>query len=280
MKHSYEVDANAELRGFGVANLLAGVSSSFPGGASGSRTAVNDDAGGQSQVVGLTAAVVVGLFLLFLMPLIEPLPKAALGVIVVVAALGLIDVRSVWRLRHVRPEEVGLAVAAFAGVLVLGVVGGVAVAIALSIGVFLYRAARPHDAVLGRVVDVDGYHDIERWEDAETLPGLIVYRFDAPVFFVNSEHLRQRVLALVEGSDGLEWLVLNAEAWVYLDATGVDSLRQLKADLAARDVRLVFARLKGRQREIFRETGLMDEVGEENVFPTVRSAVAAFESRP
>ena len=166
LKHGYDVDPNAELRGFGAAGVLAGASSALPVSGSGSRTAVNDDSGGRTQVVGLTAAVVVGLFLLFLMPLIEPLPKAALGVIVVVAALGLFNIRSVWRLRRVRSAEVGLAIAAFAGVLVFGVVGGIAVAIGLSIGVFLYRVARPHDAVLGKVEDVDGYHDIERWEDA------------------------------------------------------------------------------------------------------------------
>ena len=278
-KHGYDVDANAELRGFGTASLLAGVSSAFPVSSSGSRTAVNDDSGGRSQMMGLAAAAVVGLFLLFLMPLIEPLPKAALGVIVVVAALGLFNIGSVWRLRHVRPAEVGLAISAFLGVLLFGVVGGIVVAIGLSVGVFLYRAARPHDAVLGKVEDADGYHDIERWEDVQTVPGLIVYRFDAPLFFVNSEYLRQRVLALVAASDDVEWVVLNAEAWVYLDATAIDTLKQLQAELAARDVALAFARLKGRQREIFEETGLTEHVGESRFFPTVRSAVAAFESR-
>ena len=160
----------------------------------------------------IIAAGVVGLFLLFAMPLIEPLPSAALGVIIVVAAAGLINVHSIWRLRHVRPAEVALAITAFGGVLVFGVVGGVVVAIALSIGVFLYRSARPHDAVLGRSNDVDGYHDVERLGDAQTLPGLLVYRFDAPPFFVNAEYLRTRVLALADASDDLSWLVLNAEA--------------------------------------------------------------------
>ena len=206
LKHGYDVDANAELRGFGAASVLAGGSSALPVSGSGSRTAVNDDSGGRTQVMGLTAAVVVALFLLFLMPLIEPLPKAALGVIVVVAALGLFNVRSIWRLRRIRPAEVGLAVSAFIGVLVLGVVGGIVVAIGLSIGMFLYRVARPHDAVLGKVEDVDGYHDIEQWEDAQTRPGVIVYRFDAALFFVNAEYMRQRVLALVDAGDDVEWL--------------------------------------------------------------------------
>ena len=186
-KHGYEVDANRELTAIGGANLVGGLTGAFPVSSSNSRSAVNDSAGARSQAAVVVAAAVVGLFLLFAMPLIEPLPTAALGVIIVVAAAGLINIRSIWRLRHVRPAEVALALVAFGGVLVFGVVGGVVVAIALSIGVFLYRAARPHDAVLGRIDDVDGYHDVTRWEGAETVPGLLVYRFDAAPFFVNAD---------------------------------------------------------------------------------------------
>jgi SulP family sulfate permease len=277
-KHEYEVDPNRELTALGSANVVGGLSGAFPVSSSNSRSAVNDAVGAKSQGAVIVAAALVAIFLLFAMPLIEPLPKAALGVIIVVAAAGLINVRSIWRLRHVRPAEAGLALVAFGGVLAFGVLGGVAVAIALSIGVFLYRAARPHDAVLGRVEDVDGYHDIERWPGAEVVPGLLVYRFDAPPFFVNAEYLRNRVLALVDAADELRWLVLNAEAWTYLDATAIDALRQLRADLEKRGITLCFARLKGRQREIFEETGLTAEIGAERFFPTVRAAVAAFES--
>lgn len=278
-KHGYEVDANRELSAVGAANVVSGLTSAFPVSSSNSRTAVNDSTGAKTQAAVIVAAAVVGVFLLVAMPLIEPLPKAALGVIIVVAAAGLINIRSIWQLRRVRPAETALALVALGGVLLFGVVGGVAVAIALSIGVFLYRAARPHDAVLGRVADVDGYHDIERWEGAEVVPGLLVYRFDAPLFFVNAEYLRTRVLALADAADGLERIVLNAEAWMYLDATAVDALRQLHADLAQRGVELCFARLKGRQREIFAETGLTELIGVDCFFPTVRAAVAAFEAR-
>ena len=162
--------------------------------------------------------------------------------------------------------------------LLFGVVGGVVVAIALSIGVFLYRSARPHDAVLGRVDDVDGYHDIARWEGAETVPGLLVYRFDAPPYFVNAEYLRQRVLELVDASEDVRWLVLNAEAWTYLDATAIDVVTHLQVELEQRGIVLCFARLKGRQREIFEETGLTLRIGSDRFFPTVRAAVAAFEA--
>ena len=276
-KHGYEIDANRELTAIGGANLIGGLTGAFPVSSSNSRSAVNDSAGARSQAAVVVAAAVVGLFLLFAMPLIEPLPTAALGVIIVVAAAGLINVRPIWRLRHVRPAEVALALVALGGVLVFGIVSGVAVAITLSIGVFLYRAARPHDAVLGRVDDVDGYHDIERWEDAATVPGLLVYRFDAPPFFVNAEYLRQRVLALVDGSHDVRWLVLNAEAWTFLDSTAIDMLTRLDTELEQRGITLCFARLKGRQREIFEETGLTARIGSDRLFPTVRAAVAAFD---
>lgn len=277
-KHGYEVDANRELTAIGGANLVGGLTAAFPVSSSNSRSAVNDSTGARTQAAVVVAAAIVGLFLLFAMPLIQPLPKAALGVIIVVAAAGLINVRSIWRLRRVRSAEVGLALVAFGGVLVFGVVGGVVVAIALSIGVFLYRAARPHDAVLGRVDDVDGYHDVARLEGAETVPGLLVYRFDAPPFFVNAEYLRQRVLALIDASEDLRWLVLNAEAWTYLDSTAIDVLGRLDIELEQRGVALCFARLKGRQRDIFAETGLTARIGPDRFFPTVRAAVAAYEA--
>ena len=277
-KHGYEVDPNRELTAIGGANLVGGLTGAFPVSSSNSRSAVNDSAGARSQAAVLVAAAVVGLFLVFAMPLIEPLPTAALGVIIVVAAAGLINIRSIWRLRHVRPAETALALVAFGGVLAFGVVDGVVVAIALSIGVFLYRAARPHDAVLGRIDDVDGYHDIARWEGAETVPGLLVYRFDAPPFFVNADYLRQRVLALADASEDVTWLVLNAEAWTYLDATAIDVLRRLHVELEQRGIALCFARLKGRQREIFQDTDLTALIGPDRFFPTVRAAVAAFES--
>ena len=278
-KHGYEVDANRELTAIGGANLVGGLTGAFPVSSSNSRSAVNDSAGARSQAAVVVAAAVVGVFLLFAMPLIEPLPTAALGVIIVVAAAGLINIRSIWRLRHVRSAEVALALVAFGGVLAFGVVGGVVVAIALSVGVFLYRAARPHDAVLGRIEDIDGYHDVMRWEGAETVPGLLVYRFDAAPFFVNVAYLRERVLELVDASEDVKWLVLNAEAWTYLDATAIDVLARLQVELEQRGVALCFARLKGRQREIFEETGLTAQIGADRLFPTVRAAVAAFESR-
>ncbi len=278
-KNGYEIDPNRELAGLGGANLASGISAAFPVSASGSRTALNDSAGGRTQLVGIATAVLVAIIALFATALIEPLPMAALGVVVVVAAIGLFDVRSIWRLRRVRDAEFALAVVALVGVLLFGVLGGVVVAVALSIAVFVYRAVRPHDAVLGAVEDVDGYHDIARYADAETLPGLVVYRFDAALFFPNVEYFRERVLGLVDAERSLEWLIVNAEAFTYVDATAIDALRQLHADLAERGVVLAFARLKGRQQEIFEQTGLTEQIGRDRFFPTVRAGVDAFRSR-
>ncbi|HEV2712504.1 MAG TPA: SulP family inorganic anion transporter, partial [Gaiellaceae bacterium] len=260
-KNGYEIDANRELAGLGGANLAAGISGVFPVSASGSRTALNDATGGRTQVTGLATAGVVAVIALFATSLIEPLPKAALGVVLVIAALALFDFTSIWRLRRVRADEVGLALVALFGVLVFGVLGGLAVAIGLSIAVFVYRTVRPHDAVLGKVHDVDGYHDVEGYDTAQTVPGLVVYRFDAPLFFANAEYFRQQVLALVAPEPKPSWLLVNAEAFVYLDSTAVDMLKQLGDDLRRRGVILGFARLKGRQREVFHETGLTAMIG-------------------
>jgi sulfate permease, SulP family len=271
------LDPNRELAGLGGANLIAGFTQAFPVGSSASRTTLNASSGGGSQLVGLVALVIVGVVLLVGTRLIEPLPTAALGVVVTVAALGLLDVRSIWRLRHVRADEVALATVAALGVLLFGVFGGVVVAVGLSIGLFVYRTVRPHDAVLGRVDDIDSYHDVERYTDATVLPGLIVYRFDATLFFPNADHFRQQVLALVEDADPpARWLMVNAETFVYIDSTAIDTLTDLHAELTDRGVSLMFAKVKGELLEIFEETGFLDVLGRENVFPTVRAGVAAF----
>ena len=196
-KRGYEIDANQELAGLAAAQFAAGFSGAMPVGSSGSRTALADESGGRSRLVALSAAGLVAVVAAFAMPLIEWLPQFVLGVVVVAAAIGLIDVRGVWKLRRVRDAEFWLAVSAFAGVVLFGVLDGIVIAVAISIGVFVYRAVRPHDAVLGRLEDVDGYHDVERAPTAQTIPGLVVYRFDAAIFFPNALHFREQVLELV-----------------------------------------------------------------------------------
>jgi sulfate permease, SulP family len=280
-KNRYEVDANRELAGLGASSIAAGFSQAFPVSASGSRTALNDSSGGSSQVVCLIAAAIVAVIAAVATPLIEPLPKAVLGVVVVAAAIGLLDFHGIVRLRRVRDAEAGLAVAALAGVLVFGVLGGLAFAVALSIGVFVYRSVRPHDAVLGSADDVDRYVDVERVPVAHVVPGLIVYRFDAPLYFPNALYFRDQVRELVDSADPPpRWLVLNAEAVVYIDSTAVDMLRELQRELADRGIVFAIARAKGMLRDVFDSTGLTRAIGSEHLFPSVRAAVRAFEGAP
>jgi SulP family sulfate permease len=280
-KNRYEVDANRELAGLGASSIAAGFSQAFPVSASGSRTALNDSSGGSSQVVCLIAAAIVAVIAAVATPLIEPLPKAVLGVVVVAAAIGLLDFHGIVRLRRVRDAEAGLAVAALAGVLVFGVLGGLAFAVALSIGVFVYRSVRPHDAVLGSADDVDRYVDVERVPVAHVVPGLIVYRFDAPLYFPNALYFRDQVRELVDSADPPpRWLVLNAEAVVYIDSTAVDMLRELQRELADRGIVFGIARAKGMLRDVFDSTGLTRAIGSEHLFPSVRAAVQAFEGAP
>ena len=278
-RHGYGVDANRELAALGAANVAAGFSRALAISASGSRSALNDVAGGTSQVVGLVTALVVAVVAAVATPLIEPVPIAALGVVVIAAVLGMLDFVGVWRLRRVHPAEVGLALATMLGVLILGVLGGLLVAIAISIGVYVYWSIRPHDAVLGAVHDVDGYHDIDAFP-AETVPGLIVYRFDAPLFFPNAPYFKERVLTLVAAADTpTRWVLINAEAMTYIDTTGVDTLRELRSDLADAGILLAMARAKVMLRGVLDSTGVTAEIGPDNFFPTIRTGVLAYRER-
>jgi SulP family sulfate permease len=279
-KNAYELDPNRELAGLGAAGVAAGLSHAFPVSSSGSRTAANDAAGGKSQGVGLVALLAVALILLFATGLLETLPSAALGAVVIAAALGLFNLAGFRELRRVRTTEAGLALVALLGVLVFGVLGGVAVAVGLSIGLYLYSAVRPHDAILGEVENVDGFHDLDRFPTSQTRPGLVVYRFDAPIFFPNAEYFKARVLELVAATDPPpRWLLLNAEAIVYMDSTAVNALARLHADLRSQGVVLAVARAKGSLRDLFKRTGLTAVIGEEHIFPTVRAGVQAYERR-
>lgn len=277
-RHGYEVDPNRELIGLGAGNLAAGLTRAIPVGSSGSRTAVADAAGSTSTVALLTAAAIAAIVTAFARPLVEPLPKAALGVVVVTAAVGLFTIGGVLRLRRVHDAEALLAAITMLAVLVLGIIDGLGVAVALSLGIYVYRSVRPHDAVLGAVSDVDSYRDVSAWPTASTRPGLVVYRFDAPLYFANAPYLKRRVTELVEGADEpVRWLLFDAESVTYLDATAAQTLRELHAALRANGTTLAVARLKAPLRRTFTTSGLTDVIGARYLFPTVRSGVAAFD---
>jgi high affinity sulfate transporter 1 len=277
------IDANAELRALGFCNVATGLTHGFPVSSSGSRTALGDAVGSRTQVYSLVALASVVAVMFLGRGLLENFPTAALGALVVFAALRLIDVAEFRRLGRFRRSELLLALATTAAVLGFGVLNGVLVAIALSILDLLRRVARPHDGVLGLVPGVAGMHDLDDYPDARPVPGLVVYRYDAPLFFANAEDFRERALAAVaenpEGVAPIEWFVLNAEANVEVDLTAVDALDQLRRDLEARGIVFALARVKQDLRDLLDAAGLVDKIGDDRIFMTLPTAVEAFQDR-
>ena len=276
-----DIDANAELRALGVCNMAAGVSHGFPVSSSGSRTALGDAVGSRTQLYSLTALATVVVVMLVGRGLLEHFPMAALGALVVYAALALVDVDEFRRLARFRRSEFMLAIATTIAVLLLGVLYGVLFAIALSIVDLLRRVARPHDAVLGYVRGMAGMHDVDDYPDATPVPGLVVYRYDAPLFFANAQDFRERAMRAVEDAAGpVEWFVLNCETNIDPDITAVDAMEQLRGELAERGITFVMARVKQDLRDDLLAAGLIDRVGEDRIFPTLPTAVEAFRNRP
>jgi MFS superfamily sulfate permease-like transporter len=226
------------------------------------------------------AAAAVVVVLLFFRPVLAEFPSAALGAIVVYAAVRLVDITGFRRLFSFRPTEFALALATTVGVLVFDILYGVLVAIALSVLELLARVARPPSAVLGRVPGLAGLHDVADWEGAVTVPGLVVFRYDAPLFFANAENLRTQVVGVLDAQDArVEWLVLNVEATVEIDATAADALDGLCDELDRRGVRLGLARMKQDLRDQLARTGLLERIGADMIFPTLPTALEAFARR-
>jgi high affinity sulfate transporter 1 len=280
VRHGQQVDANAELRALGVCNVGAGLMHGFPVSSSGSRTALGDALGSRSQLYSVVALVSVLVVMLAGRGVLASFPMAALGALVVYAALRLVDVPEFKRLGRFRRSELILALATTAAVLVFGVLYGVLVAIVLSILDLLRRVARPHDAVQGFVPGIAGMHDIEDYPQANLEPGLLVYRYDAPLFFANADNFRERALIAVDEFPGaVEWFVLNAEANVEVDLTALDALGQLRADLERRGIVFAMARVKQELRDELEAAGLLDKIGEDRIFMTLPTAVEAYRNR-
>ena len=280
VRHGYQIDANAELFALGGANLAAGLTSGMPVSSSGSRSAIVESVGGRSQLVGIVAAVCVVLVLLLFGDLLARFPAAALGGLVVYAAWRLIDVAGFRRLARFRPSELGLALAATAGVLVVDVLAGILVAVALSVVDLFARVARPRAAILGRAPGVAGLHDIEDYPDAVTFPGLVVFRYDAPLCFANANDFKVRALEAVDSqTETVEWLLLNAEAIVEIDLTAADALGELNDELERRGIVLALARVKQDLRTQLERIGLVTHIGQDRIFATLPVALDAFERR-
>jgi high affinity sulfate transporter 1 len=277
----YRIDANQELLALGAVNVGAGLFQGFPVSSSGSRTAIGDALGSRSQLFSLVAFAVVLVVLLFLRPLLALFPMAALGAIVIYAALRLIEVPEFRRLRRFKPSEFRLALITMLGVLATDILTGVALAVALSAVDLLARLMRPHDAVLGSAPNLAGLHDVKDWPGATTVPGLVLYRYDAPLCFANAENFRRRALeAIAAERTPVEWFVLNAEAIVEIDITAVDALRELARELGDRGITFAMARVKQDLYLLLERGGIVELLGPERFFPTLPSALAAFHARP
>lgn len=275
---SYEVDANEELLALGAANLGSGLLHGFTVSSSASRTALGAAAGSRTQLHSLVAVVMVIVTLAFARPVLAWFPEAALGALVVFAAMRLVDVGELRRIARFRRSELLLALSATLGVLALGLLYGILVAVALSVLEMLARVARPHDAILGRMPGLAGMHDIDDYPEAQQTPGLVVYRYDSPLFFANAEDFRRRALDAVDRHPGpVHWLVLNVEANVEVDITALDALEALRSALSARGITVALARVKHDLLVALEASGFADAVGRDHLYPTLPTALAAYE---
>ena len=271
------VDANQEMVGLGAANLAAGMFQGIPISSSASRTPVAEAAGAQTQLTGVVGAVAVAALLVLAPDLLEHLPASALAAVVIVAAMGLFEVGDLRRIHRQQAWEFWLSMLCFAGVAVFGVIQGIGIALAVAIAEFLWDGWRPHSAVLGRVDGVRGYHDVARYPDARRVPGLVLFRWDAPLFFANAELFRQRLSrAIASSPTPVRRVVVTAEPVTSIDITSADMLRELEASLRASGIELCFAEMKDPVKDKLRRFELFERFGDAGFQPTVGAAVDAY----
>jgi high affinity sulfate transporter 1 len=271
-----QVRGNQEMVGIGAANIAAGFFQGFPVSTSGSRTAVAEQAGSRSQVTGVVGAGVITLVLVFATGAMEFVPQPTLGAIVIVAALSLADVAGTRRLWRQRRMEFTLSVIALLGVALLGVLPGILIAVGLSILNVFRRTWWPHHTELGRVEGIGGLHDTERYPDAELLPGLVVYRFDAPLIFANARMFGEAMRGIAQEHQDLRWIVIAAEPITDVDTTASDMLHELDLWLNERGVSLVFAEMKDPVRDKIERYELTDTIDPAHFFPTLDAALSEY----
>lgn len=278
-KNGYEVNPNQELVALGSANILASVWQGFPVSASQSRTSIVDQAGGHSQVAQLVAALGLMLFLIFLTGLIPLLPKVALGAVLIVTALGMLEVASLRRLYAIDRKEFGLAMAVTAAILLAGVVTGIIVGLLFSLIATLIQISRPRDAVLRRLISDGKFHDCGDSDEAETIPGVIVYRLYAPLIFSNARYVVTRIRELVaQSTEELEWVIVDAQAITHMDVTAAQRFSELHRELEDLGVELMIADAPRPFREQLSAVGLSEEMGNAVFFISVKKAVEAYEA--
>ena len=271
------VDPNQEMVGLGVANLAAGFFQGFPISSSSSRTPVAEAAGAKTQLTGVVGALAIAVLLLVAPDLLQHLPNTALAAVVIASAIGLIEIADLKRIYRIQRWEFWLSIACFIGVAVFGAIPGITIAIVIAVIEFLWDGWRPHSAVLGRVDRVKGYHDIARYPNARRIPGLVLFRWDAPLFFANAEFFHERVLDAVASSPTpVRWLVVAAEPVTSIDVTAADVIAQLDDSLHAAGIELCFAEMKDPVKDKIKRFELLTRFGDDAFFATLGQAVSAY----
>jgi len=273
----YEVDGDQELAGIGSANLAAGLFTGFPVSTSGSRTAVAFQSGAKTQLTGLVAAVLVIGMLLFVPGLVRAMPQPVLAAVVIAASISLFDVAALRRLYRVQRTEFWLAVACALGVMFVGVLQGIVIAVLLSAAYIFTRAAAPYSTVLGKAPDVPGWHDVRHYPGSEQVPGLLIVRWSAPLFFANANQFRDRIRGLVKAADRPpRWILVAAEPISEIDTTAAAMLADLGLELDSQGIRLAFAELPTSVRDAMVRFGLLETIDEDHLYASVTEGVEAF----
>ena len=268
------VDPNQEMVGLGIANLAAGFFQGFPISSSSSRTPVAEAAGAKTQLTGVVGALTVAGLLMVAPDLLKHLPTSALAAVVIASAIGLIEITDLRRIYRIQRWECGLSIACTVGVVMFGAIQGIGLAIVIAVIEFLWDGWRPYSAVLGRAKGIQGYHDIKRYPEARQVPGLVLFRWDAPLFFANAEQFQDRVLDAVAASPTpVRWLVVAAEPVTSVDVTSADMLAELMGTLHEAGIELRIAEMKDPVKDKLKRFGLFAQLGEDAFFPTVGTAV-------
>jgi high affinity sulfate transporter 1 len=271
-----ETDPNQEMIGIGAANLGAGFLQGFAVSTSGSRTAVVEQAGAKSQLASVVGALTVVVLLLFFNSLLKDLPQSALAAVLIGAALSLLDLPELVRYAQVRKSALVLSVVASLGVVVLGVLPGIVVAVVLAVLLYFQRGWQPHGAVLGLVDDIGGWHNTSRYPSAREIPGIVVYRWEAPLFFANCAGFRTQIRELVRDRNPA-WVVVQCEAITDIDVSAAKMLEQLDRQLNDRGVHMAFVEMRSRLRQLVRRYGLYETLDRDRFYPTLESGLAAIE---
>jgi high affinity sulfate transporter 1 len=273
-KNRYDIDVNQEFIALGACNLAAGFGQGFAVSGADSRTAVSDSSGGRSRFTGLAAALVMLLVMLFLTAPLADLPVAALGVVLVVSAAGLLDIKSLRRMFQVSRAEFALSLIATVGVITVGALPGIILVVVLSLLRILAMASRPHDAVLGRINGVRGFHDVNDYAEVKLVPGVTIYRFDSVLVFFNVDYFKSRLNeVLKQGGGSIQCIILDASPINFADLTAVDKLEEIHAELAEQGVELLVVRAKRLLRDKLEQAGVQEKIGRQRFYPTIKAAL-------